>query len=79
MLVTSMATKKVKVSRDAGIPTHAAMLADAAFRSYDEWEAEVSTRDASSWESFGGRSSLWYAPDTVLHEETTVAYGLAVK
>ena len=77
MLVTSMATKKVKVSRDAGIPTHAAMLADAAFWSYGGWEAEVPARDAGFLRPFGGRSGLWYAPDTVLHEETTVANGLA--
>jgi hypothetical protein len=76
MLVTSMATKKVKVSRDAGIPTHAAMLADAAFWG---WEVEGPTRYAGVGWPFGVRSGLWYAPDVVLHEEMTVVYGLAGK
>ena len=39
--MASTATKKMKASSDAGIATGAAMLVDAAFWSYVEWESEV--------------------------------------
>lgn len=78
MLVASIATKKVNVSRDASsIATCAAMLAEAAFWSLVGWEAEFPTADAGLLRPSGRSCSLWYAPDAVLYEETTVASGLA--
>jgi hypothetical protein len=80
MLVASRATKKMKVSRDASsIATCAAMLAVAAFWSFVTWEAEFSTTDAGLLRPSEGLGGLWYAPDAVLYEETTVANALARK